>query len=352
LRSTIIKVENKKIGKGYPTFIIGEIAQAHDGSLGTAHAYIDAMAKTGADAVKFQTHIAEAESSAKDQWRTRFSYEDKTRYDYWKRMEFTKEQWKQLKEHAEEKGLVFLSSPFSMDAAELLNSINISAWKIASGEVNNTVIFDYIISTKKPVFLSSGMSDIGEIDRAVKYLKKKDTGLALMQCTSSYPCPPEKIGINIIPFFQDRYNCPVGLSDHSGKIFPALSAVTIGASIIEVHVVFSRECFGPDVSSSLTTSELARVVEGARYVEEMMANPVDKDLLFKEYSGMRKLFNKSLFYNISLAKGEILKKEHLKLLKPGIGVSPERIGEVIGRKLTKDVKQGDLLGMKDLKDVK
>jgi len=142
------------VGQGR-CFIIGEIAQAHDGSLGMAHAYIDAIARAGADAVKFQTHIADAESSPQEPWRVKFSRQDATRFDYWKRMEFTREQWVGLKEHAEEKGLVFLSSPFSLQAAELLDALGMVAWKVASGEINNHALLDRMAATSKPVLLSS-----------------------------------------------------------------------------------------------------------------------------------------------------------------------------------------------------
>src|SRR5271167_597036 len=128
--------------------IIGEVAQAHDGSLGTAHAYIDAIARSGAKAVKFQTHIAAAESTPGEPWRIRFSYQDASRYAYWKRMEFTEEQWSGLKRHAEEKGLEFLSSPFSIEAAKMLQRIGVRAWKVASGEISNTPLFDFIIDTR------------------------------------------------------------------------------------------------------------------------------------------------------------------------------------------------------------
>src|SRR5690606_972654 len=132
--------------------------QAHDGSLGLAHAFIDAIAKTGADAVKFQTHIAHAESSPEEPWRVKFSRQDNSRYDYWKRMECSEEQWAGLKSHAEELGLVFLSSPFSLEAVDLLERLQIQAWKIASGEVSNVLLLDRILRTHKPVLLSSGMS--------------------------------------------------------------------------------------------------------------------------------------------------------------------------------------------------
>src|ERR1700722_1326674 len=144
--------------------IIGEVAQAHDGSLGAAHAYIDAIAKTGANAVKFQTHIAAAESTPGEPWRVRFSYQDSSRYAYWKRMEFTEEQWLGLKRHADEKGLEFLSSPFSIEAAKMLQRVGVRAWKIASGEVSNRPLFDFIIDTRLPVMVSTGMSTIEETD--------------------------------------------------------------------------------------------------------------------------------------------------------------------------------------------
>src|SRR5271167_4937148 len=147
--------------------VIGEVAQAHDGSLGTAHAYIDAIARSGAKAVKFQTHIAAAESTPQEPWRVRFSYQDATRYEYWKRMEFTEAQWAGLKRHAEEKGIEFLSSPFSLEAAQMLQRIGMKTWKVASGEVANSQLFDYMVETRFPIMVSTGMSSTYEIDAAV-----------------------------------------------------------------------------------------------------------------------------------------------------------------------------------------
>src|SRR5438093_2389865 len=157
--------------------IIGEVAQAHDGSLGMAHAFIDAIADAGADAVKFQTHIAAAESTPDEPWRVKFSQQEATRYDYWKRMEFTEEQWHGLKKHAHDKGLLFLSSPFSLEAVALLTRVGVAAWKIASGEVSNTSLFEGIVATRMPIILSTGMSALEEIDRAVEGLKRQDLPL-------------------------------------------------------------------------------------------------------------------------------------------------------------------------------
>ena len=230
-----------------PCLIIGEVAQAHDGSLGMAHAFIDAIANAGADAVKFQTHMAAEESTGSETWRINFSRQDATRYDYWKRMEFTEEQWHGLKKHADNRGLKFLSSPFSVEAVELLLRVGVPAWKVASGEVSDAQMFERLVSTGLPILLSTGMSPLSEIDAAVERVKARRVPLTVLQCTSAYPCPPEKVGLNLIPFFRDRYGCDVGLSDHSGTIYPGLAAATLNIQVLEVHVTLSREMFGPDV---------------------------------------------------------------------------------------------------------
>ena len=187
--------------------------------------------------MKFQTHIAAAESTPGEPWRVRFSYQDASRYEYWKRMEFTEEQWLGLKRHAEEKGLEFLSSPFSIEAAKMLQRIGVRAWKVASGEISNAPLFDFIIGTRLPMMVSTGMSSIEETDVAVARLQGAGIPVAVTQCTSMYPCPPEKIGLNMIPYYRQRYGCAVGLSDHSGTIFPGLAAAALGIEVLEIHVV-------------------------------------------------------------------------------------------------------------------
>ena len=211
--------------------IVAEVAQSHEGSLGMAHAFIDAIADAGADAVKFQTHIASAESTPHEPWRIKFSQQDETRYDYWKRMEFSEAQWQGLRSHALKVGLQFLSTPFSVEAFEMLKRVGVAAWKVASGETANTPMLDLMIQTGLPIILSTGMSSLGEIDNAVKQVKEKGAPLAVLQCTTAYPCPPEKVGLNLIPEFRERYDCFVGLSDHSGLIYPGLAAATLGIEI-------------------------------------------------------------------------------------------------------------------------
>ncbi|MFO1486034.1 MAG: N-acetylneuraminate synthase family protein [Verrucomicrobiaceae bacterium] len=331
-----------------PAFIIAEVAQAHDGSLGMAHAYIDAVAKAGADAVKFQTHIAAEESSEQDTWRVKFSRQDATRYDYWKRMEFTEPQWQELKRHADEKGLVFLSSPFSLAAIRLLERIGVPAWKLASGEVTNRLFLDAMIATGKPVLVSSGMSYVEELDATVSHLKDAGTPVAVFQCTTAYPCPPEKIGLNLIPELAARYDCPVGLSDHSGTPYPSLAAVTLGARLIEVHITFSREMFGPDVSSSLTTREFGEMVEGVRFIERSLANPLQKNTAAGQLDQLRRMFGQSLVAAVDLPVGTVLAREHLSCRKPGYGIPSSDVEAVIGKTIRRAVKATAFLGMEDL----
>ncbi|MDQ7011967.1 MAG: N-acetylneuraminate synthase family protein, partial [Mariprofundaceae bacterium] len=270
-------IAGREIGPGAPCFVIGEVAQAHDGSLGMAHAFIDAIAEAGADAVKFQTHIAAEESSPLEPWRVKFSPQDETRYDYWKRMEFTAEQWAGLAQHARERGLVFLSSPFSEAAVDLLEKLDMPAWKVASGETNNPILLERMAATGKPILLSTGMSALDEIDRVTAWIQAQGVPLAIFQCTSRYPSPPETIGLNMLSVFRQRYGVPVGLSDHSACIYAGLAAATLGANLLEVHVTLSREAFGPDVVASLTTAELRQLVEGVRFIEQTLKHPVDKD---------------------------------------------------------------------------
>jgi len=330
------------------TLIIAEVAQAHDGSLGFAHAFVDAVANAGADAIKFQTHIASAESTPAEPWRVKFSKQDETRYDYWKRMEFTEAQWHGLAEHAQVCGLKFLSSPFSVEAVELLLKVGVPAWKIASGEVSNIHMFNRILETNLPILLSSGMSPVHEIDAVVAQIKARHVPLVVMQCTTAYPCPPEKIGLNLIPFFRERYECGVGLSDHSGTIYPGLAAVTLGIQALEVHVTLSREMFGPDVPASITTSELSQVVEGARFIEKMLTNPVDKDEVAGQMVPLRNLFTKSIVARHSLAAGIVLRDTDLVVKKPGTGIAAERMSDFIGRKLVRALMVDEQLKQTDV----
>lgn len=346
--TTSITIQGRKIGKGQPCFLIAEVAQTHDGSLGLAHSFIDAAADSGVDAIKFQTHIAAAESTEDEKFRINFSYKDKSRYEYWKRMEFTAEEWKGLFDHANQRGIIFLSSPFSVEAVELLERTGIAAWKIGSGEISNAPLLKAIAKTKKPVLLSTGMSGWDEVTNAVEIIKHNGNPLAVFQCTSKYPVKLEEIGLNILEDLSDRYQVPVGLSDHSGNIYPALAAMAGRADLIEVHATFHRSMFGPDVSVSLTFEELSLLTEARDAFHIMKTSPLDKDVIMTSMSDMRSLFNKSVSLKANLPSGTVLKEEMLTTKKPGTGIPASKMNDCVGRKLKRDVFASRLLSWEDL----
>jgi N,N'-diacetyllegionaminate synthase len=328
--------------------IIAEIGQAHEGSLGMAHAYIDAVAKTGCSAIKFQTHIAEAESSIHEPFRVKFSKQDATRFEYWKRMEFTLEQWKGLKVHCDKVGIEFLSSPFSNAAVDLLEKVGVKRYKVGSGEVNNFVLLEKIARTGKPMIISSGMSSFEELDKTVAFLKSRKVEFSILQCTTSYPTIPEQFGLNMINEFKERYGVKVGFSDHSASIEACIAATTLGAEILEFHVVFNKEMFGPDVKSSLTMSQTKALVKAAHNIKRALENPTDKKDN-KEFKDLKNIFEKSLAVNKLLKRGHIICFEDLETKKPkGSGILPSDYNNIIGKQLNKGLQQWDFLNYDDL----
>jgi N-acetylneuraminate synthase len=329
-------------------FVIGEVALSHDGSLGLAHAFIDAVAAAGADAVKFQTHIAAAESTPSEPFRVTFSRQDATRYEYWKRMEFTEDQWRGLAAHCAERNVLFISSPFSLAAVDLLQRVGQPLWKIASGEVSNVPLLDRVLDTGSAVLISTGMSPLAETDAAVARVKARGSKVGVLQCTTAYPCPPERVGLNLIRVYRERYDCWVGLSDHSGTIYPGLAGAATGMDVLELHVALSREMFGPDVIASVTTAELRQLVDGIRFIERMRANPLDKDASAHETEPLRRLFTRSVVARRALARGTVLAPDDLALKKPGTGLPPDRLRDLVGKKLARAVAEDQLLTADDV----
>jgi N,N'-diacetyllegionaminate synthase len=330
------------------TQIIAEIAQAHEGSLGIAHSYIDALAHCGVDAVKFQTHIAIAESSEFEQFRVNFSYEDKTRFDYWKRMEFTPEQWAGLKKHCEEKGVEFLSSPFSIEAVELLEKLNVKRYKIGSGELSNFLMLDAIAKTGKPIILSSGMSDWNELDDSISFLKKYNNKISLLQCTTAYPTQPEQWGLNVMKKMKDRYLIQVGFSDHSGDIFACLAATSLGAEILEFHAVFNHKMFGPDAKASLNIEQITKLVEGVRAINISLNTPQLKDDI-TSFKQIKTMFGKSLATRVDVKKGGIVSIGELESKKPGDkGLGARYFEEIIGKKWNSDLSANSFINERDI----
>jgi len=329
-------------------FIIAEIAQAHEGSLGIAHSYIDALAKTGVDAIKFQTHISEAESTKYEPFRIKFSYKDETRFDYWKRMEFTLDEWMSLKEHCDNAGIEFMSSPFSNAAVDLLEKIGVKRYKIGSGEVSNLLLLEKIRKTGKPVIISSGMSSFDELDKTVLFLNSSKMDYSILQATTAYPTQAENYGLNLIHEFKRKYGVPIGYSDHSAKIEVGIAAFSLGAEILEFHVTFDRDMFGPDSKASLTISETKILVDSIRNLEKAYNNPVNKENA-EIFSDLKKIFEKSLAINKYVEKGHIISFEDLEAKKPkGYGINAYEYEKIIGKTINRNMNKWDFINVTDI----
>ncbi|GAA4316364.1 N-acetylneuraminate synthase [Pontixanthobacter gangjinensis] len=330
--------------------IIAEIGQAHEGSLGMAMSYIDALAEAGVDTVKFQVHVAEAESSVHEPFRIKFSDQDKSRFDYWKRMEFSLSQWIMIKDRCEKRGVEFLASPFSNAAVDLLEEIGVRRYKIGSGEVNNLLLLEKISRTGKPVIISSGLSSFSELDRTVGFLKKKKVELSILQCTTSYPTRPESYGLNVIKELKERYQVQVGFSDHSARIETCIAAFALGAEILEFHAVFSRKSFGPDATSSLEIEEIKDLVSSIKKLGIAFHNPVNKTDN-SDFNSLKDIFEKSLAVNKKLEKGHIIQFDDLETKKPkSYGINAADYQKVLGRKVLKSLEKWDFLNWNDLQD--
>ena len=336
-------VGSRSVGPGSPALIIAEIGNNHDGSVHQAERLIDAANEAGADAVKFQTHIAEAEMHPSTPTPPHFG---EPRWEFTKRMELTAEDHRRLKAHAEEKGLLFFSSPFSVEAVELLEEIGNPLYKVASGEVTNPPLLEAVAATGKPVLLSTGMAGLEDVERALGILCAGGGEVLVLQCTSSYPAPPEKVHLRAMAAMGERLGVPYGLSDHTPDIFTSVAAVALGASAIEKHFTLSKRLYGPDHHASLTPEELGRLVQGIREVEAALGSAEkERDT---ELDPARATFEKSVVTRRAIAAGTRLTPDLLTTKRPGNGIPALRLGELFGRETARDVEANALLQEADL----
>lgn len=329
-----------------PCLVIAEVGSVHDGSFGNATKLVDVAAECGADVVKFQTHIAAAETLA-DAPMPQF-FQSEPRHAYFQRTAFTLEQWRELSARCAERTVGFLSSPFSIEAVELLERVGVARYKVPSGEVSNLPLLEAIAQTRKPVLLSSGMSSWAELDEAVETLLHCHGNVTVLQCTSAYPCSYEDVGLNAMREMGERYRLPVGLSDHSLTPYASFAAVALGASVIEKHLTFSRLMYGSDAAHSVEPREFSDLVTGIRAIETMLASPVDKTAMAARLEDMKAVFEKSVVSRVDIPAGTPLTAAMVGVKKPGTGIPARQLREVIGRRVRRDVPRDTLLREDDL----
>lgn len=325
------------------TKIIAEIGNSHEGSLGIALSMIDMAAFAGADIVKFQLHLSEFESSIFEPFRVKSFSQDKTRTDYWNRVGFTLDQWLLIKKHCDSRGVEFLCSPFSIEAAKLLfeNQL-VKRWKIGSGEISNFQLLDFVFSTNLEVLVSTGLGDNSDLTRLITHIGKNFEldQLVLMHCVSQYPTKLENSSLSLINYYISEFNVKVGHSDHSGLKSTSYFALTFPIDYLEVHLAPNKLFFGPDTSSSLTPEELNQVVQYRNDLIKLKKSSLSRDQLFEMSQDTARIFRKSLYWATNLSKGEKIKASDLIVRKPWKGVDASEFKYLIGKTVKKNVTEG------------
>jgi N,N'-diacetyllegionaminate synthase len=339
----MISIGPYELRPGRPSLVIAEVGNNHDGSIGQARALIDAAAEAGAGAVKFQTHIAEAEMLPSTPTPPHF---DEPRFTFTQRMELSYDQHVQLRDYATERGLIFFSSPFSVEAVALLEDLGVPLYKIASGEVTNPPLIEAIAATGKPVLMSTGMSGLEDVDSAMEILRSAGSDVCILQCQSTYPCPPELVNLRGMQTLAERFHCPVGLSDHTPDVYTSIAAVALGAVCIEKHFTLSRRLYGPDHHASLEPADLARLVEGVRQVHLAMGS--GEKVRDPSLDPARATFEKSVVARVDIPAGETIGTAMLTTKRPGTGIPAMRIGSVEGRRAARDIAANALIAEEDL----
>ncbi|MDA7812018.1 N-acetylneuraminate synthase family protein [Gammaproteobacteria bacterium] len=316
--------------------IIAEVAQSHDGSFGSAKAFVDLAFSVGANAIKYQIHCAEEESSVHEKWRVKFSEQDESRFEYWKRMEFSTRQWQILRDYSKQKKLKFIVSTFSEKAVDIAIAVKADFIKIASGELNNIPMLNKISKSRIPVIISSGMSSISELKSCIGFIGSSNVK-AILHCTTMYPTPLEEVGLEYMDFLKKELNMPIGISDHSSNPNVSIIASYLGAEVFELHLKFHDLNFGPDVIASLNPLDFALAVKGIKDAEILNLNKVNKEEQVRKLDSVKKIFGRSLFLHNDLKKGQVLDKSNIAYKKPQGGMGWSSIEKIVGKKANQDI---------------
>ena len=337
-----INIENFTIGDNSAVFIIAELSANHNQSFDLAIETIRAMKNAGADAVKIQTYLPESMTLDLDeplfQTRKGTIWEGQKLFDLYKKT-YTPWEWHEdLKNAAEEIGLIFFSSPFDKSAVDFLEKLSVQAFKVASPEITDIPLIEYISSKQKPIILSSGIAILSDLEEAINACRKKgNKQIALLKCTSVYPAPFEEINLRTIPNMRETFNVIPGLSDHTLGISVPIAAVALGAKIIEKHFILDRNIGGPDAKFSLEPNEFKNMVQAIRDVEKALGN-VNYNLTEKNLQSRKSA--RSLFVVNDIKKGENFSEENIRSIRPGYGLHPKFLSQILGKFASKDLKKG------------
>lgn len=338
-----LSVEGRSVGPGHPTYLIAEACDNHLGDLDAAREMARRAKLAGADAVKFQHHLPDEEMLPDVPMSDNF---DAPLYEFLKKHALTLHDHKELKAFCSEIGITYLCTPFSWKAAEELLTLDVPAFKIGSGEMTDIPTLVRIAKLGKPMFVSTGMSTFEEIDRTYGVLTDLGVELCLLDCVSEYPPRYEDLNLGVIPQMAERYPAAIiGHSDHTPDLLTAFAAVTLGAKVIEKHVILDKLQPGPDQSVSIDFDELHELVDGIRKIEAAMGT--EKKVHGREQV-IREWAFRSLVTTRAITQGEEFSEENLWSKRPGTGIPSHRMHEVMGRRATRDLDEGSLITWDDI----
>jgi len=340
---------NRSLGQGYPCFLIAEAGVNHNGNPEMAISLVDAAAKAGVCSVKFQTFHAErmcSPTAPKARYQKASGLPSESQLEMIRRLELSEETHRALIRRCGERGILFLSSPFDEASADLLCRLGVAALKIPSGELTNLPFLDHVASLGQPVILSTGMASLDEVEEALERLSALRTaGIALLHCVSAYPADPGDVNLRAMYTLRERFGLPVGLSDHTEGIEIPLAAAALGACIIEKHFTLDRTLPGPDHRASLEPPAMAALATGVRKIEAALGNGVKRPAASEQETAA--VARKSIIAAVDIPKGVVIRDDMLLIARPGTGLAPARIREVVGRSTVRPIPSGTLLSEED-----
>ena len=329
-------------GSGNKTFIIAELSANHGGKYETAAASLKAIKETGADAVKLQTYTADTLTidSKSEYFRIRQNtlWDGKTLYQLYQEAHTPWEWQPKLKKIADDLDLTLFSSPFDKTAVDFLEQMDVPAYKVASFEITDIQLIEYIASKGKPVIISTGIAELADIEEALAACRRQGNDqIALLKCTSAYPAPMEEVNLRTIPNMINRFGLPVGISDHTLGISVPIAAVALGARIIEKHFILDRNLGGPDAAFSIEPEEFRTMVRAVRDVEAALGK-VSYEL--SDRVRKNRIFARSLFVVADIRRGDLFSDQNVRSIRPGYGLAPKYLPQIIGKRAGRDLKKG------------
>jgi N-acetylneuraminate synthase len=345
-----VRIGDRYVGEGECVFIIAEAGVNHNGDIQLANRLVDVAAEAGADAVKFQTFKADRVVSAaapKAEYQLQTTDPMESQLEMLQRLELSPEAHCELRAYCQERGVLFMSTPFDEESANLLDELGVPVFKIGSGEITNWPFLEYVARKGKPIILSTGMSYLSEVDEAVRVIREAGCDqLVLLHCVSNYPADPADVNLRAIQTMATAFQVPVGYSDHTPGIEVALAAVALGACAIEKHFTIDKNLPGPDHRASLEPPELQALVTGIRTVELALGNGTKRPASSEADS--RLIVRRSLVAAFNIPKGTVIRSDMLRAVRPAGGIAPALIEHVIGRRTRQTLMADQLITWSDL----